>query len=122
AGNVPMIGDADDGLAFALEPRVGLDPFRSLLGIGAALFGNSHWRSQAAGAEAAARWLCGGAEPIASRCVTSAPRLSAGAFPDGGYYLLGRGLGTAKEVRVLIDAGPLGFPSTAGHGHADCLA
>src|SRR5690606_19584130 len=48
-GNMPMIGDADDGLAFALVPRASLDPFRSLLGVGAVLFDDELWRRQARG-------------------------------------------------------------------------
>ena len=124
SGRVPMIGDADDGLAFALEPRAKLDPFRALLAVGATLFDDARWRTQAEGAEPTAHWLCTGLAG-AGRCAvgrdpgSAAPRRE---FPEGGYYLLGRNLGAADEVRALVDAGPIGFLSIAGHGHADCLA
>jgi hypothetical protein len=47
------------------------------------------------------------------------PRLQ---FPESGYYLLGSGFGTPDEVRLLVDAGPLGYLSLAAHGHADALS
>jgi hypothetical protein len=43
-------------------------------------------------------------------------------FPDTGVYLLGAGFDTPDEVRLLADAGPLGFLSIAAHGHADALS
>lgn len=130
SGKVPMVGDADDGLAFALEPRKQLDPFRSLLALGAAVFDEPMWRQQSEGCEAAAEWLCEGIDPVVVRDTT---RVDYGGdeasdpsfrreFPEGGYYVLGRDFGTRSEVRLLADAGPLGFLSIAGHGHADCLS
>ena len=38
-------------------------------------------------------------------------------FPDGGYTVFKSG-----GKHLLFDHAPLGFPSTAGHGHADALA
>ena len=150
-GNVPMIGDADDGLAFALEPRSSLDPFGALLAVGARLFDDPVWRDRSLASAATAEWLCGGIEPIRSRTrkpraqperrapragarAPSAARAEAGAltaaaaeeptraFPHGGYYVLGRSFGAPDEVRAVFDAGPLGFLSIAAHGHADCLS
>src|SRR5688572_13445831 len=43
-------------------------------------------------------------------------------FTESGYYLLGSAFGTPEEVRLLIDAGPLGYLTTAAHGHADALS
>ena len=42
--------------------------------------------------------------------------------PSSGYYLLGDRLETEEEIRMLVDAGPLGYLSIAAHGHADALA
>src|SRR5690606_28427409 len=115
AGNVPMIGDADDGLAFALEPRTSLDPFGALLAVGARLFDDAAWRERSLAAAATAEWLCAGVAPIRRR----APREEAArVFPHGGYYVLGRDFGGAEEVQAVFDAGPLGFLSIAAHGHA----
>jgi len=44
------------------------------------------------------------------------------AFPDGGYYILGDRFDTPEEIRVVADAGPLGYLSIAAHGHADALS
>jgi hypothetical protein len=40
----------------------------------------------------------------------------------GGYYVLGRDFDTPREVKAVVDAGPLGYLSIAAHGHADALA
>jgi hypothetical protein len=44
------------------------------------------------------------------------------AFPRGGYYILGCDFETQTEIRLVVDAGPLGYRSIAAHGHADALA
>jgi hypothetical protein len=44
------------------------------------------------------------------------------AFPDGGYHILGGDFETPREVRLLVDSGPLGYRAIAAHGHADALA
>jgi len=49
-------------------------------------------------------------------------RSSFRAFPQSGYYLMGERFGTAGEIRLLADAGPLGYLSIAAHGHADALS
>ncbi len=47
------------------------------------------------------------------------PRLQ---FSESGYYLLGSSFDTPDEVRLIADAGPLGYLSLAAHGHADALS
>jgi uncharacterized heparinase superfamily protein len=44
------------------------------------------------------------------------------AFAHSGYYLLGDRFETPEEVRMVVDAGPLGYLSIAAHGHADALS
>lgn len=39
------------------------------------------------------------------------------AYREGGYAVLGD-----EHVRLVFDAGPLGYPSIAAHGHADALS
>ena len=39
-----------------------------------------------------------------------------------GYYVLGHELDTPREVRIVADAGRLGYLSIAAHGHADALS
>ncbi len=43
-------------------------------------------------------------------------------FPNAGYYILGDRFETNREVRIVADAGPLGYLSIAAHGHADALS
>jgi hypothetical protein len=43
-------------------------------------------------------------------------------FPVGGYCLLGAEYETEEEIRVVADAGPLGYLAIAAHGQADALA
>ena len=43
-------------------------------------------------------------------------------FPRAGYYILGERFETPAEVRIVADAGALGYLSIAAHGHADALA
>src|SRR5690606_16930952 len=99
SGSVPMIGDGDDGVAFALEPRAGLNPHRAVLAIGAAMFDVPRWREQSRGSEAAADWLCADLPPleVAARAARSTRRRGerspAPSFPEGGYHILGASLG-----------------------------
>jgi hypothetical protein len=119
-GNVPMIGDADDGIVFALVPRDRFDPFRELLAVSGRLFASARWRERAIGHDSTARWLCEGTVPLGededpgSKTPTK--------FEAGGYYVLGHRLGEEDETRLIVDAGPLGYLSIAAHGHADCLS
>jgi hypothetical protein len=121
-GNVPMLGDADDSRMtdFALEKS----PYRSLLATGALLFRRGDFKLKAGALDDKARWLCG-ADADARWGALDAdktrlpPRQS---FPDGGYYVLGCDFDTSSEIRVVADAGPLGYTSIAAQGHADALS
>jgi hypothetical protein len=44
------------------------------------------------------------------------------AFPDGGYLLFGNNFGTEREIKGMLDCGPLGYLGIAAHGHADALS
>ncbi len=124
AGEVPMIGDADDAVLANWGREAGWQPYRSLLASGAVLFGRADFKAKAGRYDAKNQWLLGergrrafDALP-APASAPGAPR----AFAEGGYYLMGRQLDTAAEVRLIADAGPLGYLGIAAHGHADALA
>lgn len=160
-GNVPAIGDADDGVLVRLgASRDHRELFRSLLVTGAVLWQRSDLAAQAAAlsrrsaldAQSAViddktRWLLGDdaeasfaalagatssrkpratvqaerdAEPPAER--NSEPRAPIRAFFEGGYFVLGEAFGTRREIRIVADAGPLGYLAIAAHGHADALS
>jgi hypothetical protein len=86
-----------------------------LLALGETVFGAG------AGAHPGVRWLLHalpGARPE-----TGAPEPEPGwSFPDGGYFLFGSSFGKAREIKGLLDCGPLGYLGIAAHGHADALA
>ena len=123
-GNLPMFGDADDGYVVRLDPRPGFCRFRSLLATGAVLFGRGAFKAKAGGLDDKTRWLLGAQADSAFEAVdTSASCLPIRReFPDGGYYILGTDFETPAEIRLVADAGPIGYREIAAHGHADALS
>ena len=123
-GHVPMFGDADDGAVTRLSVATGFCPYRSLLASGAVLFENGALRVKAGELDDKTRWLFGaGAREAFERLAVeprAAPRRRA--FAGGGYYVLGCDFESGREVRVVADAGPLGYGTLAAHGHADALS
>jgi hypothetical protein len=128
-GHVPMIGDSDDAVMvrFSREPE--FDVYRSLLATGAVLFGRSDFAVKAGRFDDKSRWLLGdvAAEKFAGlqsdqKREPQRNREQPRAFPEGGYYILAADLEMGNEIRLVADAGPLGYLSIAAHGHADALA
>ena len=129
SGGVPAIGDADQGILVRLVPEIsGARPwpgvYRSLLATGAALFGRPELCFKAGGLDEKTRWLLG--DEAAARCermeITRERLPVRRSFPRAGYYVLGNDFETPEEVRIIADAGALGYLSIAAHGHADALA
>jgi hypothetical protein len=122
-GNLPMIGDADDGLLLGLEPG-GYAACRPLLAAGAILFQRGDFKHKAGSLDDRTRWLLGrDAQRRFDALDAEKTRLPLRqAFPDGGYYILGCGFDSPGEIRVVADAGALGYRSIAAHGHADALS
>ena len=123
AGELPMIGDADDAQLANWDKSPGANVYRALLASGAALFGRSDFKLKAGRFDDKSAWLLGEAGRLAyhalpSVAATTLPR----SFADGGYYILGARFDTPTEVRLIADAGPLGYLGIAAHGHADALA
>jgi hypothetical protein len=113
-GNLPMVGDADDGMAFRLGPA-GEDRAAQLLALGDAVF------KGAPAAGAGARWLLH-LLPGAPAAPPAAGPDTGWAFADGGYLLFGAHWGGPREIKGVLDCGPLGYLGIAAHGHADALA
>lgn len=130
-GKVPMIGDSDDAVMvrFSREPE--FNTYRSLLATGAILFEREDFACKAGVFDDKSRWLLGekgakdfvrlAALPLSGMSPVSG-EITKRAFPVGGYYILGDQFDTPDEVRIVADAGPLGYLSIAAHGHADALA
>ncbi len=123
-GHVPMIGDGDDGTVARLSQEAGFCPYRSLLATGAILFDNGRLGRKAAVLDDKTRWLVGErAEEFFSSSGAGRAALPAQrSFPQGGYYILGCDFETPDEIRLVADAGPVGYHAIAAHGHADALA
>jgi hypothetical protein len=129
-GGVPAIGDADQGVLARLAPAGDADSspssdvYRSLLATGAVLFGRPEFRLKAGAYDDKTRWLLGdaGAARFAAIDTRRARLPVRRSFPRAGYYVLGDELETPAEVRIVADAGALGYLSIAAHGHADALA
>jgi hypothetical protein len=136
-GGVPAIGDADQGVLVRLVPtgpasaeasHQGATPwpgvYRSLLATGAVLFDRPEFRVKAGELDDKTRWLLG--DDAAARfeaLETSGARLPVRrSFARAGYYIMGDKFETPEEVRIVADAGALGYLSIAAHGHADALA
>ncbi len=110
SGNLPKIGDEDDGLV--------VDPLLlSIAGI------SSSDISSTGISPANIRPLCTGATGgIYSTHIHPDSGRLPDAFKDGGYYILGTDFGTPTEQKLIFDCGSLGYLSLAAHGHADALA
>ena len=123
-GNAPMFGDADDGVVVKLAQGRDFSPYRSLLATGAILFQRGDFKLKAGALDDKTRWLLGSESDALFQAQSTAqtrlpPRQ---AFPSGGYYILGCDFETDREIRLIADAGPVGYRSIAAHGHADALA
>jgi hypothetical protein len=122
-GNVPQFGDADDGYVSRLSPEP-ICPYRSLLASGAILFRRGDFKLKAGRLDDKTRWLIGAKADAQYRELdaqkTRLPLRQT--FPQGGYYVLGSEFDTPAEIRIVADAGPLGYRSIAAHGHADALS
>lgn len=122
-GNLPMFGDADDGVVIRSPGSSNSCPYRSLLATGAILFNRSDFAEKSGGLDDKTRLLLG--ESDWNRLFDNGYAQSTSpqrVFPDGGYYILGQDIGTSSETRMTVDAGPLGYLSIAAHGHADALS
>lgn len=123
-GNIPLTGDGDDAVMVRFDRSPDFDPFRSLLATGAMLFGRPDFARKAGRLDDKSRWLLGDEAAENFYRLTNIPvgREGKRVFPEGGYWILGSDFDTAAEIRLVADAGPLGYLSIAAHGHADALS
>lgn len=129
AGHVPMIGDADDAVMVRFVSRHDFNVYRSLLASGAVLFERPDFARKAGSFDDKSRWLLGDAAGVRFRALQQQPTRASDdppavgrVFPDGGYVVMGDRFGQCDEIKLIVDAGPLGYLSIAAHGHADALA
>ncbi|WP_288841343.1 alginate lyase family protein [uncultured Deefgea sp.] len=119
AGNVPSIGDADDGYVTQLARDSATSPFDHLLQVCGEIFGCAPWQTLGCHSAAAKWWLSFPlSKPKRNANLLAVPRL----FAEGGYAVIGSDWGMPSEVKLTLDSGPLGYLGIAAHGHADALA
>ena len=126
-GSMPMIGDADDGKAFALAQADPWD-FRVFLGLGAALFGRGDFKKMGGSLPADALWLLGLSGRRAHDAVRdSLPDKTSRDLSTSGYYIMRTGW-DAQAHYLGFDCGELAAgvstqdTPSAAHGHADTLS
>jgi len=115
-GEVPQIGDDDDGHVVRFSYHPSYRPFRSLLATAGRRFRRPELIPATATEDEKTFWLLG--EESSDRKPAAAREdRPARAFRHGGYFLLG-----GAGAQLLFDCGPLGYLSLAAHGHADALS
>lgn len=117
-GNVPAIGDSDDGWVVRLDDREEVNNYRSILATASVLLQRSDFKSKAEQWDEKSHWLFG---EQGRRLFEALPRtggeVGSHIFREGGYCVM------RHSGRVIVfDCGPLGYLSTAAHGHADALS
>jgi heparinase II/III-like protein len=119
-GSMPQIGDADGGWLLPLTTRAP-DDARGVFSLAAAFFGRADY-AWAGGATPEVLWTFGraGLDVLDSLTPTPPAGPPSRLFADGGYVVMRGGWG-AQAHHLILDAGPLGCPASAGHGHADLL-
>ena len=118
---LPRIGDEDEGLGVDLGPAMDeADRLRFRLRATVALL-DAELPRQEPGIDEAVIWLCG-AERARRAAGAEARTPGSAAFPHGGYAVLRARDGAGREVRAVLDAGPMGLAPMAAHGHADLLS
>ena len=121
-GNVPNIGDADDGYAVTLSDGKGFNPYQSLLATGAVIFKRGDFKGKAKIFDEKSFWLLGikGYEEFIS--LEEKKYIPLKNFGQSGYFVLSTSEDTEDEIKGIVDCGPLGYLSIAAHGHSDALS
>jgi hypothetical protein len=120
-GSMPQIGDADGGWLLPLPARAPEDA-RGVFSVAAAFFGRADY-AWAGGATPEVLWMLGPVGLDALDSLRSSPPAGppSRVFADGGYVVMRSGW-DAEGQHLILDAGPIGGPPSAGHGHADLLS
>lgn len=120
-GSMPQIGDADGGWLLPLTARAP-DDARGIFSVAAAFFGREDY-AWAGGATPEVLWMLGPAGLDALDSLPPSPPAGPPStlFADGGYVVMRSGW-DAQAHHLILDAGPIGCPASAGHGHADLLS
>jgi Heparinase II/III-like protein/Heparinase II/III N-terminus len=119
-GNIPMVGDADDGRLYILSDYGDWyrSDFRYLLSIGAVLFHRPDMEAHSAAVSEEAFWLLG--PPAMSdfaRLTHNGNPLESNAFRDSGLYIMRQ-----QDNYLLACCGKVGTQGLGNHKHNDLLS
>jgi hypothetical protein len=119
SGRAPRQGDSDDAIALVVD-GADFDRWASLLTTGSSLFGSLPWWPQTRQGDVRSSVLGAIAPPLGT-LGGERPRTRPVSFDESGMTIL-RSESGPSEIWCRCDAGPLGFSSTAAHGHDDALS
>ncbi len=118
AGHLPAIGDSDDAWVVRLDDRCEVNNFRALVAAAAVILERPDLKACSQRWDEKSQWLLGESGRSAFAALPAIPcNLGSRLFEDGGY-----GVMRAAGRVIITDFGPLGYLSTAAHGHADALS
>ncbi|GAG55361.1 unnamed protein product, partial [marine sediment metagenome] len=117
-GYVPEFGDSDDGLVIRLDNSSSYNKYRSILVSGAIICDRPDFKLAAGCWDETNHWLFGeeGMYKYKNLPDTGFESFSK-SFSFGGYSSM-----KSNGNALLFDHAPLGYLSTAAHGHADALS
>src|SRR5688572_27403083 len=119
-GNIPLVGDADDGRLFILSDYGNWSrrDLRYLLSVGAVLFNREDMKANANGFSEDAFWLLGpSAIDVFDRLEYRGGELKSKAFRDAGLYVM-----RAGDNYLLGCCGEVGTAGIGNHKHNDLLS
>jgi len=118
-GRVKPIGDSDDGRGLQLDDDPNASQARSLLVSAALLLSRPELKAVAGDWDETNHWLFGeeGRQAYQALPVSTPPPPTSRLFPQSGYAVCAAG-----DTTAVLDFGPLGYLTTAAHGHADALS
>jgi Heparinase II/III-like protein/Heparinase II/III N-terminus len=117
-GNLPDIGDRDDGWVVRLDDRGEANNYRSILATASVILRRPDFKWAAKKWDEKSYWLLGEDghrkfDEMTGELKNPVSRQ----FPDGGYCVM-----RDQDRLIILDCGPLGYLTTAAHGHADSLS
>ncbi len=121
-GDVPHLGDGDDGRGLPYpHPVDEAGRAESLLSVGAHLFTRPAWAEGASAGTALPLWLLGRRPAPPPARAGRAPRMTT-LFPRGGYVFFEAEAPDRTPLQLIFDVGGLGYLPNAAHEHADALS
>jgi len=119
-GNVPMIGDSDDGRGYIFDESADVQDVRNWLAVGAVLFNRPEFKFVAQEFGEGAFWLLGLRGLRAFEQLEGAePKETSVSFPNAGHYVI-RDNWTGISDYAFFKCGPFGYGGDGFCAHSHC--